>query len=284
MATKTKEKTEQKTLTEEGVSNGKTALALIPPTSLVAPRAMSEAERTFIEDSDEVPEAPSKIANIAVNHGGVEFVMPSGETIDGADGIEGFIVRYFDTRAYYKDAYSAKGEKAPPDCRSADCITPDADVVKKQSADCYNCPQNAFGTAKVGKGKACPEHLRLVLVNPAFGNPPIAVLTLPPTSISIFKGGSMVVGGKRGYLDQLKAKRAAWQLIWTRIRLTKEEGAANCLPVFEMGEAIPDTPEGLAMVKALAALNNQFGAILKAMRRQPANDDVPAPGSGDAAE
>jgi hypothetical protein len=279
---KKNDRPEQKTLGDEG--SGRTAMALIPPTSLAAPRSMSEAEKTFLEECDEAPEAPSKIATIAVNHGGVEFVMPSGETIDGADGIEGFIVRYLGTRAYYEDAYSAKGDKAPPTCRSADCIAPDADVIKKQSEQCWDCEHNQFGTAIVGKGKACTEHLRLVLVNPAFGNPPIAVLTLPPTSISIFKGGTMIVGGKRGYLDQLKAKRTAWQLIWSRIRLTKEEGASNCLPVFEMGESIPDTAEGLQMTKALASLNNQFGAILKAMRRQPANDQVPPPGSGDAAE
>jgi hypothetical protein len=53
----------------------------------------------------------------------------------------------------------------PPDCASANGITPDQGVPKKQSMACINCPKNAWGSdPKGGKGKACGDHRRLAVV------------------------------------------------------------------------------------------------------------------------
>ncbi len=52
MATKTKDKTEQKTLAESSANGeSRTALALIPPTSLVGVTPISEAEKAFLDES-----------------------------------------------------------------------------------------------------------------------------------------------------------------------------------------------------------------------------------------
>ncbi len=207
--------------------------------------------------------------------------MPDGQTVDGADGIRGFIIAHFTTRAYYKDAFDPKAEKGPPECSSSDCIAPDANVRDKQSADCASCRHNAFGTAKVGKGKACREFLRLFIVNPEFGNPPLAVLTLPPTAIGKFYGGQMVIGGKRGYLDQLRSRHRAWQIVWSQINLRRlDDDDIYVVPEFTMGEVAT-----VDVAKALASINNQFVTAIKAARRElPKEAEVPAPGSGDAAE
>jgi hypothetical protein len=275
MSTKTKEKTknEQPELTDQTSGNGKTSLALIPPTSLLAPGALSEAEKAFLDEAQVNPdEKPTKLPTIAINHKGGEngeFVLPDGSTVAGEDGISGFIIAHFTTRTYYAGAFDPKAEHGPPDCKSADCITPDADSAKKQADSCASCQHNVFGTAKVGKGKACKEYIRLFLVSPAFGTPPIAMLTLPPSAIGKFYGGQMVIGGKRGYFDQLRSRHRAWQIVWTKITLHREdEDNANVVPEFEMGEVA-----NLDVARALAAINNQFVTLIKKARTQ----DVPAP-------
>jgi hypothetical protein len=242
--------------------NGKTALALIPPTSLLAPLAPNEAEAAFLADSEELPSGPTKLPTIAINHKDGEFVLPDGQT---AESITGFIIAHITTRTYYEKGFDPKAEKAPPDCRSSDCIVPDANVLHKQSADCATCKQNVFGSEKTrGKGKACKEYVRLFVVNPEFGNPPIAIVTLPPSGISLFYGGQMVIGGKRGYLDQLKSKHRAWQIVWSRIGLRREsDDATHCVPTFEMGETAT-----LDVAKALAAINNQFVDVIKKIRHE----------------
>lgn len=284
MAGKTKEKIGKEDVGElPGLgTNGKegTGIALIPPSSLISVRPLSEAEKAFLEDADETPSGPTKLPTIAVNHKDAEFVMPDGQTIEGTVGVTGFIIAHFTTRTYYASGFDPKAQKMPPDCRSSDCITPDADVLKKQNPDCVSCAHNAFGSAKVGKGKACKEYIRLFLVNPEFGDPPIAMLTLPPSAISKFYGGAMVIGGKRGYIDQLKSKHRAWQIIYTRITLAKDsEDAIHCVPSFEMGGVA-----NLEVARALAQLNNQFVSVIKAARREVVKDDEPKHPDGDAKE
>ena len=278
MSSKTKEK---QSITEDKVgefplpeNNGK--MALIPPASLIVSVA-SEAEQAFLAEAPESSSVgPTKLPTITVNHKGADdgsFIMPDGSEIDGAEGICGFIIAHFTTRTYYAKPYDSKGEKIPPDCRSSNSIVPDNDVPDKQSPDCASCPHNQFGTAKVGKGKACKEYIRLFIVNPEFGNPPIAMITLPPTAIQRFYGSNMIVGGKRGYVDQLQARSVAWQIIWSRITLKREdENDAHVTPCFEMGQTAT-----LEVAKALAALNNQFITHIKASRKE----DVHLSGEGE---
>ena len=121
----------------------------------------------------------------------------------------------------------------PPDCKSADCVAPDADVADKQSDMCATCKWNTFGSAKVGKGKACKERLWLFLVNPEFGDPPVSVLILPPSALGKFYGSPM----KQGYFDLMKSKHRAWQIVWNKITLYREKREDIHYSVrFEMGD------------------------------------------------
>lgn len=250
-----------------------TPMLLKPPTTLLAPTPMSEAEKAFLDESQELPSGPTKLPTIQIKHkrGDGEFMMPDGSVVDGHDGLQGFIIAHFTTRSFFSGAYDANNAE-PPDCTSADCITPDAGVRDRQSADCATCKQNVFGSAKVGKGKACREFVRLFLVNPEFGNPPVAILTLPPTGISKFYGGQMTIGGKRGYLDQLKARHRAWQIVWSKITTNRvNEDDAHVEVSFEMGDIA-----SIDVAKALAQINNQFVNAIKAARRELPVVDAPA--------
>jgi len=241
--------------------------ALIPPTSLVAPNAMSEAEKAFLAEAGDLPdEGPGKLPFIALNHGAEEFVMPSGETIPGEDGLYGFVIAHFTNRAWFRGAYNPK-EKNAPDCKSMDCITPDANSPMKQADSCLACKWDQFGSAAQGKGKACREKLWLFIVNPSFGAMPLHILILPPTALGDFYGGRFATSTKSGYLDRLKMKCKAWQIIWTKITAFKKEGDTHCTVAFEAGEQASP-----AVAIELAKINRQFLSIIKASR----SDTAPA--------
>lgn len=76
----------------------------------------------------------------------------------------------------------------PPDCASANGITPDQGVPHPQNSVCATCPRNAWGSApNGGKGKACGDHRRLAVVpltdlrNESFGGP--LLLRCPAASL-----------------------------------------------------------------------------------------------------
>ena len=50
---------------------------------------------------------------------------------------------------------SSEISDSPPDCHSIDSIRPSPESAKVQADTCASCPHDKFGSAAVGKGKAC---------------------------------------------------------------------------------------------------------------------------------
>lgn len=91
------------------------------------------------------------------------------------------------SKTWYENGWDENNNN-PPDCASANGITPDAGVPKKQSDVCAMCPRNAWGSApNGGKGKACGDHRRMAVVpladlrNETFGGP--LLLRCPAASL-----------------------------------------------------------------------------------------------------
>jgi hypothetical protein len=91
------------------------------------------------------------------------------------------------SKTWYENGYT-EGNDNPPDCASANGVTPDAGVPKKQSNICAQCPRNAWGTApNGGRGKACGDHRRMAVLpltdlkNEYFGGP--LLLRCPAASL-----------------------------------------------------------------------------------------------------
>ena len=68
--------------------------------------------------------------------------------------------------AWYEDDYN-KDDMQPPDCYAFainygdEEMQPHEKAESPQHADCAGCPQNQYGTAKTGKGKACANRVRI---------------------------------------------------------------------------------------------------------------------------
>ena len=76
------------------------------------------------------------------------------------------VLGYCALNAFYKKVWDPN-DKTPPDCYAFALaandpdMAPHASVVHKESVKCADCPQNVFGTATVGAGKACGNKIRL---------------------------------------------------------------------------------------------------------------------------
>lgn len=100
------------------------------------------------------------------------------------------VVDFVHTNAWYDSAFDPDN-LTPPACfamsedgeeMQAEKVSPD-----RQSDYCDGCPQNAWGSADLGDGKACKNQYRLAVMAPTKDDDPseteLAVLTLPPTTL-----------------------------------------------------------------------------------------------------
>lgn len=134
--------------------------------------------------------------------GGTSWEVPNedGDT-DSVKELSGVIIDHHPINAYWEKEYS--GEKNPPDCSSLDGVT--AESGRK----CASCPNNQYGTALKGKGKACKNMHRVYLVREGEIFP--LLIAVPPTSLENFKQ----------YARRLTAKMRKSSSVLTKLTLAK---------------------------------------------------------------
>jgi hypothetical protein len=136
------------------------------------------------------------------------------------------IVDQYASNAFYKNAYD--GTENAPDCFSNDGhqgINKDGEII-----NCDNCPNNRYGSAIDGIGKAC-KNMRKVYILRSGDTFPM-LLTLPATSLAPF--------GK--YLQRIVSKGLRPCDVITKISLKKAEskgGITYAQATFTMEEVLP---------------------------------------------
>lgn len=103
------------------------------------------------------------------------FIFPDGTETQNFSGI---IVAAKHANLHYAGLYE-EGKSNPPDCiavleGSADAkndqLCPHAEVFMKYCTNCNDCENFKWGSAPVGKGKACTEHVLLAVFVPSMGD------------------------------------------------------------------------------------------------------------------
>lgn len=98
------------------------------------------------------------------------FSLPDGRS--GPGPIQVIVLDFVTHNSYYKAAWNPN-VKAPPSCwaigKNLEDLKPSDKAPEPQHTDCANCPKGQFGSAtNGGKGKACKNTRKLLLVEPGF--------------------------------------------------------------------------------------------------------------------
>ncbi len=101
-----------------------------------------------------------------------KFTLPDGQSSNGP--LECIILDYVWDMIYYKGVYNSNNPQKPV-CFALGRETPESGNLKPhesvespQHSDCKDCPMNEWGSSPVGKGKACKNQRRLIVVPPNF--------------------------------------------------------------------------------------------------------------------
>lgn len=118
------------------------------------------------------------------------FRLPTGE--ESAGPFQAVILDFVSANYFYPGVYDPE-DITPPDCfaigTEVATMAPHADVPadKKQAETCAVCPNNQFGSALRGKGKACSNCYVLALLPAnATEDSPIMTLRVSPTGLRAF--------------------------------------------------------------------------------------------------
>lgn len=143
----------------------------------------------------EAAEISSRIATPAsdrIRYSGNQYFI----TPDGMEGetLEVVITDFVSANLFYDRPFD-RGNPMPPGCFAIglepSMLVPSPNSPNRQSETCATCPNNQFGSAITGKGKACKNtRLLAVLPSEALDNPeqesPIWTLSVPPASVKTF--------------------------------------------------------------------------------------------------
>jgi hypothetical protein len=209
-------------------------------------------------------------ASTANNISGKTISTKGGKfAIDGVktDEFVGVILDVAVVKAYYDNAYDPANPQ-PPSCyaisRDGADMTPHAKVKDPLCKSCSECRWNKFGTATLGKGKACKDTLRLHILKIEDADQKIVepyVLSIPPTGL---KAAST-------YLKGVEDLGLCPQVVATRFRIEQDDSTFFQIS-FEVDEELDEATGGKFLDHADRAGDN----VLAHFSEREAGD-APAP-------
>lgn len=116
-----------------------------------------------------------------------EFTLPNGQKSSGP--LECIILDFVWFMVHYPGVYNSNNPQQP-NCFAVGrenpengALAPHEDVKTPQGENCQTCPMNEWGSAPTGRGKACKNQRRLIIVPPDFDE------DTDPMSIYVSPGG-----------------------------------------------------------------------------------------------
>jgi len=126
---------------------------------------------------------------------GKQFTLPDGKSHPGPLSV--IIVDFAWLLAHYPGVYNANNPQSPNcwaigrDFPESGLLKPDKSIEKPQGADCRTCPKNQWKSDNNGRGKACKNQRRLIVVAGDLTDPSTATLLtlyVSPTGLKNWDG------------------------------------------------------------------------------------------------
>lgn len=149
-------------------------------------------------------------------------------TPDGNEGeeLEVVVIDFVSSNLFYDGPFD-RDNPQPPGCfaigAEPSLLVPSPNSPNKQAETCSACPNNQFGSA--GKGKAC-KNTRLLAITPVAldgEEPPIWIMSVPPTSVKAFDA----------YVKSLSAKHKTVP-VGVVTRITLDQSVQFAAPRFDV--------------------------------------------------
>ena len=160
------------------------------------------AKTTAIANWDqELADLAKKATSIESHVGVSNFIKTAGGVMSYKNAdipgnvLNAVVVNHCMENALYEGAYNPDNPQ-PPICfafgEDEDDMVPHENSSKPQHAGCKGCPNNEWGSADIGKGKACKNSRRLQLIAEndleAVADAELAYVKLPVTSVKNWAG------------------------------------------------------------------------------------------------
>lgn len=152
---------------------------------VVGSRELSALEMQLAREAEEVAAIEKDESYTWISIKGKKF------TVDGAANkapLKAVIMLSAFENVFYGKSYDSKNAMAP-DCAALGydekSLAPYAGLKAPQHTQCKGCAQNKFGSGKEGRGKACKNDRRLLLIadDDTSDTPTLLALRLPPMSV-----------------------------------------------------------------------------------------------------
>jgi hypothetical protein len=144
---------------------------------------------------------------------GVKFgrgsISVGGSTVPGGK-LNCVVIGSCALNSWYEADYDPN-DAQPPDCYAFSTIVgdpemaPHEEALNKQADQCAGCPKNEFGTAKVGRGKACGNNVRLALITEKdaedadnIASAELATAKISPTNVKHWAGYVKMLDDEHG--------------------------------------------------------------------------------------
>lgn len=171
---------------------------------------------------------------------------------------------------YYDQPYSAD-QATEPACSAIGTvealIAPRGTSPSPQSKDCASCPRNQWGTGHNGRGKACKNKRRLVMIAESDAADPAAIATAPVAY------AQLPVTSVKNWSSYVESKLAPAQCAPLEV-VTQMKVVPNRKTQFEVVFQAKRTLEGDATLAALVALSERV--VENLLRDEQTDEDGPA--------
>lgn len=158
------------------------AVAVVDPSSPAIPEGWADKFAKYVDESHSATTGEDGLPWVSTQNGTFKYMDAEvGKTI------EVIVLGAARENLHYTAEFQA-GVSNPPSCWALDKdgdgeLAPNPDLVPSPCAEaCKGCPNDEWGSGK-GKGKACRNYIRLVLVTPNDVTS-ASMLRLPPTAIT----------------------------------------------------------------------------------------------------
>lgn len=177
-----------------------------------------------------------------ISNRGKQFTLPDG-TVAGPT-LEIVILGYIRANALFPSTYDPNSPEAPicfAFAKPGDNLAPSSAVEKPESEVCSDCPNDEFGSALTGKGKACKNEYQVAVLVPSHSMTEVMTLAISATGM---KGFDSSLGGAMkafGHTAQAILTAEFTDAMFPVVKITGGKPNPNAVDHFRMAKEAVET-------------------------------------------